>query len=204
MRYQGRITQWHDDKGYGFITPNGGGSRVFVHISSLAPNQRRPRGNELVHYEATLDERRRPNAHGVQYATLTRSRGLPALGAIVAPGIAISFFAFLAGAALRERLPALVPLWYLVVSLLTILVYRHDKNAAMKRRWRVEEARLHAYALFGGWPGALIAQRWWRHKSQKASFQTAFWLTVVVNLGALWWLYAGSGATVLRSLLKSW
>ena len=48
MRYQGRITQWHDDKGYGFITPNGGGSSVFMHISSLAPNQRRPRGEELV------------------------------------------------------------------------------------------------------------------------------------------------------------
>ena len=201
MRYQGRITQWHDDKGYGFITPNGGGSRVFMHISSLAPNQRRPRGEELVHYEVTLDAQRRPNAHGVQYVARSRSRGKPALGAVVAPGIALVFFAFLVGAVLRDRLPALVPLWYLVVSLLTMFLYHRDKEAAKKRQWRVAEVRLHGFGLLGGWPGALVAQRWWRHKSQKVSFQTTFGITVLLNLGMLWWLYAGSGANVVRALL---
>jgi cold shock CspA family protein len=34
MRYQGRIGEWKDDRGFGFITPNGGGPRVFLHISS--------------------------------------------------------------------------------------------------------------------------------------------------------------------------
>ncbi|MGD9872533.1 MAG: cold shock domain-containing protein, partial [Thauera sp.] len=51
MRHQGKITTWKDDKGFGFIAPNGGGEPVFLHVSSLANRRRRPEGNELVSYE---------------------------------------------------------------------------------------------------------------------------------------------------------
>jgi uncharacterized membrane protein YsdA (DUF1294 family) len=44
-------------------------------------------------------------------------------------------------------------------------------------------------SLVGGWPGALLAQGLLRHKSKKASFQVAFWMTVVANVGLMaWWL----------------
>jgi hypothetical protein len=32
MRYQGRIENWNDDRGFGFVTPNGGGNRAFVQV----------------------------------------------------------------------------------------------------------------------------------------------------------------------------
>jgi cold shock CspA family protein len=55
MGYQGKITDWKDDRGFGFITPSGGGASVFVHISAFKKGQRRPAGNELVTYELLND-----------------------------------------------------------------------------------------------------------------------------------------------------
>jgi uncharacterized membrane protein YsdA (DUF1294 family) len=56
--------------------------------------------------------------------------------------------------------------------------------------------------VVGGWPGALAAQRLLRHKSSKQEFQTVFWVTVVVNCGALGWLFTAPGAELLRSVLS--
>jgi cold shock CspA family protein len=67
MRYQGRITEWKDDRGFGFITPNAGGALLFVHISALERGQPRPTGNEPVTYEIATDERKRPCARNVVY-----------------------------------------------------------------------------------------------------------------------------------------
>lgn len=51
MRHQGKITDWKDDRGFGFITPNGGGAKVFVHISAFRNGEARPVGHDLVTYE---------------------------------------------------------------------------------------------------------------------------------------------------------
>ncbi len=74
---------------------------------------------------------------------------------------------------------------YVAMSLLTGIVYGWDKLCA-KRGWsRVPEMRLHMLALFGGWPGALLAQQLFQHKSQNRSFRVVFALTVALNLTAL-------------------
>ena len=67
MRYQGRISEWKDNRGFGFITPNGGGPRVFIHIKALRGGQPRPEGGELVSYEVATDATRGPRAQNVTY-----------------------------------------------------------------------------------------------------------------------------------------
>ncbi len=47
---------------------------------------------------------------------------------------------------------------------------------------RVPEKTLHLLALFGGWPGALMGQRVFRHKTQKFGFRIVFWLCVTLHL----------------------
>lgn len=70
---------------------------------------------------------------------------------------------------------------YLFMSGICFWTYRKDKNNARNRKWRVPESTLHAFELFGGWPGGLIAQRILRHKNKKLSYQIKFWLIVVFH-----------------------
>jgi len=90
VRFQGKITDWKDDKGFGFVTPNGGGPRVFVHIKSFSNRQRRPIGNELVTYELTSDARGRPQ--GVNIAFVGDHPSAPPTNA-PGPGAGALFFA---------------------------------------------------------------------------------------------------------------
>src|SRR3546814_13090 len=64
MRLAGRISDWNDDKGYGFVTPNGGGDRAFVHIKAFQSGSRRPVDEIMI--SSALDSEglgRRPPAH---------------------------------------------------------------------------------------------------------------------------------------------
>ena len=76
----------------------------------------------------------------------------------------------------------------LVVSVVSFVTYRTDKQAALKNTWRVPENKLHFLDLIGGWPGGLIARQLWRHKTTKTSFVVTFWLTVIINIIASNWL----------------
>jgi uncharacterized membrane protein YsdA (DUF1294 family) len=104
-------------------------------------------------------------------------------------------------APLPITMPVIVALVYLTLSLATFLIYAWDKSAAKAGRRRTPEKILHVLGLTGGWPGAILAQQLLRHKSGKREFQTVFWVTVMLNCGALIWLASPDGGKV-RLLLS--
>jgi uncharacterized membrane protein YsdA (DUF1294 family) len=79
------------------------------------------------------------------------------------------------------RLSVIIFLIYLFASAVTFIFYARDKSAAREVRWRTPERTLHLWALLGGWPGALLAQRVLHHKSRKRSFQVIFWASAALN-----------------------
>lgn len=104
-------------------------------------------------------------------------------------GIATLFLAIICGLAAGGVLPLGVPAAYLAASVAAAFAYGTDKSAARSGASRTPESTLHVLALMGGWPGALVAQRVFRHKSRKPSFLIAFWATVTLNCGALVWFW---------------
>jgi uncharacterized membrane protein YsdA (DUF1294 family) len=103
-------------------------------------------------------------------------------------GFATLFMGVVGGLAIRGLVPAAVPVFYAAASVAAAIAYRLDKSAAERDAWRTSERTLHFIALMGGWPGALVAQEVFRHKSRKLSFRFAFWTTVAMNCGALTWM----------------
>jgi len=55
MRIDGALTQWNDDRGYGFIAPAQGGPEVFVHVSAFPKDGQRPSVNERLSFEIEAD-----------------------------------------------------------------------------------------------------------------------------------------------------
>lgn len=93
---------------------------------------------------------------------------------------------------------------YGLFSLASFVQYWHDKGRARQGGWRTPESTLQVTALLGGWPGALLAQQVFRHKTRKLAFQLPFWLLVLAHQG-FWsyWLIADGplfGAKLLRLL----
>ena len=69
-----------------------------------------------------------------------------------------------------------------LMSVVSFAAYGFDKRRARKDGRRIPEQTLHLMALLGGWPGALMGQRIFRHKTQKLSFRIVFWLCVALHL----------------------
>jgi len=80
-----------------------------------------------------------------------------------------------------------VALAYAAMSLLTFAVYRRDKEAEIAKEPQTPDATLHVLELFGGWPGAFLAQHLFKHKVREGSFQIVFLLIIVLH-GAGWYL----------------
>ena len=80
-------------------------------------------------------------------------------------------------------LPAAI---YALMSVVAFALYGYDKQQARHGGQRTPEKLLHATELLGGWPGALLAQQVFRHKTRKFSYQLVFWLIVLLH--ELFWM----------------
>jgi uncharacterized membrane protein YsdA (DUF1294 family) len=83
-----------------------------------------------------------------------------------------------------------VLLFYALLNVATFIVYANDKEASEQGWQRFSENTLHWMALFGGWPAAYVAQRYYGHKTSKQPFQTYFIGCVFINIfGFIYWVY---------------
>ncbi|TAK64695.1 cold shock domain-containing protein [Methylobacter sp.] len=63
---KGVLKTWKEDRGFGFISPDGGGKDIFIHISALKGTSRRPVTGDVIYYQSARDNRgkfKAVNAH---------------------------------------------------------------------------------------------------------------------------------------------
>ena len=189
MRFAGHVKSWNAERGFGFIEPSGGGQEIFLHISAVPTQLRPPKIGQHFTFEVELNRDGKKRASNVGVVATTRSslrkkRNYPAQWSLASALAIPVFVAIYVALALTRGVSMWFAVAYLGLSIVCLLAYAFDKSAAVEGRWRSSEQSLLLLGLAGGWPGGLVAQQLLRHKSSKASFRTAFWVTVVVNVTA--------------------
>lgn len=217
IRKKGKIIQWDDTRGFGFILSEDSKKNIFVHIKSFSDRRIRPSLNEEVTYTVYVDKTGKQSAINVTRETdkprdfqqkNIKNKKNTTLRSIAHINknknssykidyksthrintfhiiFIISFLAFLLSSFIYGKIPFLIIVAYLIVSIITYLAYSMDKSKAITERYRVPEKTLHILSLLGGWIGALVAQQRFRHKTKKTSFQIVFWSTVFLNISML-------------------
>ena len=216
-KQQGRVTKWQDDKGFGFIETAAGES-VFFHVSEFKA-QRRPAIGEEVVFSVDYDNQRRLQAKEVQELSFVQQKMAQknqkirqrnhkrSAQAEFESGqkkrlfLGVGFYGVLILLAVMNKLSWLVVGWYVALGVITYAMYAKDKAAAQSGDWRTSESTLHLLSALGGWVGAMVAQTYLRHKSQKAEFRLAYYLTVIINMAGLLFILAGGGLDFLEGLL---
>lgn len=182
-RLEGTLASWNPDRGFGFITPAGGGPQVFVHVRAFPYGSTTPAIGSKLDYEVELTPDGKTRARFVRVAGTAAVQTYGRVSSNILSYLPIALFAALyVVVGVMWHPPYWVLFVYLGTSLLCILIYSADKSAAAQGRWRVSESALLLLGLAGGWPGAIVAQRLLHHKTKKRSFQSAFAGSVVVNI----------------------
>jgi uncharacterized membrane protein YsdA (DUF1294 family) len=112
------------------------------------------------------------------------------------------FFLALVAAYRRGYVPQTLMLLYFTMSVITFTIYAVDKSKAKRKAWRIQESTLHMFSLAGGWPGAIYAQEFLRHKSVKGSFRLRFYVSLVLNITILAALLSSYGESLLDVLYQ--
>ena len=199
----GTISNWNDEKGFGFIIPKSGGKAIFAHINDYSRKHKPPIKGLDVNYFISTDLKGRTCAVEVRPINGHKNNSRELKQKALSVVLFISFASILFYLFNSNLIPLAILGIYAVVSIITFTMYAKDKNAAEWGTWRTQESTLHMLALVGGWPGASIAQSFLRHKSKKLSFRVTYWVTVIVNCGVLLWLITPEGSFWLKSVMKN-
>lgn len=193
MRFKGKLKTWNEERGFGFLEPSQGGQDIFVHAKAFRERVR-PQIGQVMSFEVEPGPQGKKRAKNVEIRPTHlqkfrlrerfaqrglrecfAQRGAAALFAIPMFLILYIIVTVLWGP------PIIFAATYAGTSCITFVVYAQDKSAARRDARRTPESTLHFLALAGGWPGALLAQYFLRHKSMKVEFRSVFWATVVLN-----------------------
>ena len=211
MAQHGELIEWNDERGFGFIHPDGGGPRLFVHISQIGRIATRPQLGDRVSYAIG-----RGRDGGAAAVNVSIAGANPVKGRALARGteanpspaasrhnrvrtyLGLALLALVAIGWLAGSIPTAMVALYLLMSGASAWLYYRDKQSAEAGEWRTSEDMLHGIDLAFGIIGGLFAQQLFRHKTAKTGFAAITYVIAAVH--GLWLIGLVSGRISIADL----
>ena len=80
----------------------------------------------------------------------------------------------------------LIIIYFIVINVVTFIVYGIDKWLAKHAMWRISEPTLIWLAIAGGSVGALLGMEVWRHKKSHKLFSYGIPMILVAQIAFIW------------------
>jgi uncharacterized membrane protein YsdA (DUF1294 family)/cold shock CspA family protein len=192
MVQSGHLIRWDDERGFGFIEAQDG-RQHFVHISAIGHAAGRPRLGDKVTFATAPSKNGRTEATRVRILRGDTSPA-PAPAAVPRPverlGPKLDWRMPMAGllalllaiGTFQGAVPPLVAMAYCVMSGLSMLAYRLDKEFAARQQWRLSEEIMQGLDLLLGIIGGLLGQAVYRHKTRKSAYLVSTLLIAGVHV----------------------
>ena len=176
---QGYVIHFNEEKGYGFIGSDAYEENIFVHITQVNNASELFQGQAV---EFSLEKTKKGlaaiNVHAGQ-----KQQSPYLIFALSSLFVSLAIFSYAS-----QQLQTLIA-YLIAINISTFILYGYDKLIASGEKLRVPEVNLQALALLGGSPAALLAQKFFRHKTIKGSFQIIYWMIVITQVTLLIYLY---------------
>lgn len=174
---QGKILNYNAEKGYGFIYSENYQEHIFVHHSEIS-NAKELFQGQSVEFEVTKTKK---GLSALSVVAGAKQQSPYVIFGLLSALITVAIFAYL------YTYQPIKPIFsYLIaINITTFLLYGYDKLIAGGEKLRIPEWNLHALALLGGSPAGLMAQKFFRHKTVKGSFQLIYWVIVLIQVGVV-------------------
>ena len=147
MRFDGTLTSWNEERGFGFISPAQGGDEVFVHIKAIVNQDGRPQVGQLYSFEVEIGPQGKKRATKVlpvrALKIVATRRESPTQWGTATLFVIPAFLLQYVVLAFTWRPPTLFALVYVGASLITFAAYAIDKAAASRKDRRTPEKTLH-------------------------------------------------------------
>ncbi len=80
-------------------------------------------------------------------------------------------------------------LYFIIINLISFVLFFIDKQKAKKDRWRIQEKTLHTMSFLGGVFGSIASMVIFHHKTKKTAFVVITIAALIFNIVAYYKLY---------------
>ena len=91
-----------------------------------------------------------------------------------------------------ETIQIISYLFILMMNIISFYLFAKDKRQSKKNSWRVSERSLLLFTICLGGMGALLAMKFYRHKTKHFHFNVIVGLSALMTLGIFLWIVGWS------------